>query len=305
MNPIEKLYVIGNGFDLHHGIRSLYTDFKLYLEEKDNELIEALEKYFIADYLWSDFEATLADLDTEEIVDECLMYFESYGVDDWSDAYHHSYQYEVQKRIDILTSKMKERFTEWIIQLEIPSVLDELVCLDREAYYINFNYTSTLQRLYKIPESRILHIHNKAVDLNSTLILGHSRDPNEQDNLSGYNDEDTDVRIAEGNEILDKYFEETYKSTNTIIKENNSLFRNLANVREIFVLGHSLSLVDQPYFAEIVRNIDTTSVKWTISYYSSKAIGSYEAVMTKLGIDPMLIQYKRIGEIGTMQLSIF
>jgi hypothetical protein len=27
----ETLYIIGNGFDLHHGIPSKYSDFKIYL----------------------------------------------------------------------------------------------------------------------------------------------------------------------------------------------------------------------------------------------------------------------------------
>ena len=64
MTP-ERLYIIGNGFDLHHGLKSRYWDFKLYLENKDKDLLEKLEEYFSSDSLWSDFEGTLEYLNTE------------------------------------------------------------------------------------------------------------------------------------------------------------------------------------------------------------------------------------------------
>ena len=300
-----RLYIIGNGFDLHHGIKSSYSNFKAYLEGKDQDLVENLEAYFDADSLWSDFESTLEHLDTDKIVDECMDYLEPYSSDKWSDAYHHDYQYEVQKRIDVITSQLKERFTEWILQLSTSFDLEELVSLDKEGLYINFNYTNTLQRLYRIPDDQILHIHNKAIDQNSTLILGHSRNPQNSQSLAELNDEDTDVRVAEGNEILDKYFEDTYKSTGRIISENQRFFQNLTSIREIIVLGHSLSKVDEPYFAEIIRNVDARSVKWTISYYSAKAIENYQETMSRLGIDPDLIEYKKMNEIDSTQLSLF
>src|SRR4051794_30455176 len=96
-----RLYIIGNGFDLHHGLKSRYWNFRAYVVDKDNDLVEKLEEYFGDDALWSDFEETLSYLDTEQIIDECSNYLVSYSAEDWSDAYHHDYQYEVQKRIDI------------------------------------------------------------------------------------------------------------------------------------------------------------------------------------------------------------
>ncbi|MCB8999333.1 MAG: hypothetical protein H6540_04595 [Bacteroidales bacterium] len=49
-----KLYIIGNGFDIHHGIKSKYSDFKDYVEKNDKVLFDSLEKYFNQDELWSD-----------------------------------------------------------------------------------------------------------------------------------------------------------------------------------------------------------------------------------------------------------
>lgn len=304
----DRLYIIGNGFDLHHGLKSRYWDFKNYLQDKQtDDLIEKLEEYFGGDSLWSDFEETLAYLDTEQIIDECSNYLVSYSAEDWSDANHHDYQYEVQKRIDIITEELKKHFTEWILQLKMPSdSTDKKIGLKVESLFINFNYTDTLEKLYNVSPKGIFYIHNKAVDNNSTLILGHSRDPKENKTLDElYNDEDSDVRVTEGNKILDSYFEETYKSTEKIIEDNKPFFDTLKDIKEIYVLGHSLSTVDLPYFEEIIKEIDTTTVKWKISMYNKKELVHHSDVVLKLGIDINLIEFDTIKSIDTKQLRLF
>lgn len=304
----DRLYVIGNGFDLHHGLKSHYRDFKTYLQDKGtNDLIENLEKYFGGDSLWSDFEETLANLDTEQIIDECSNYLVSYSAEGWSEAYHHDYQYEVQKRIDLITEELKKNFTEWIFQLKMPpDSADKKIELKVESLFINFNYTETLEKLYNVSSKNILYIHNKAVNNNSTLILGHSRDPKLNQTLEElYNDEDSDVRVREGNRILDLYFEKTYKSTQKIIEDNKPFFDTTKEVKEIYVLGHSLSKVDITYFEELIKQIDTTTVKWKISIYSRKELVHHSEVMEKLGIDIDLIEFDTIKSIDTKQLRLF
>ena len=229
-----------------------------------------------------------------------------YSDDNWSDSGHHDYQFEVQNRMDLLTKRLKARFTEWIIQLKLPSNADNYkVSLDKNAYFINFNYKDTLERLYQIPLSNIWYIHNKAINENSTLILGHSRNPKSYPTLSQYNDEDTDVRIAEGNHILDSYFESTYKSTERIISENIVILDQFKNLRSIYVLGHSLSPVDLPYFKEIIKRIDTKNVQWKVSFYNKKELEHPKAVMNSLSIDPNLVEYDRINKFDSNQLSLF
>src|ERR1051326_1208662 len=92
----KKLYIIGNGFDLYNKIKSKYSDFREYVRETNKELFENIEKYFNPESLWSDFEQTLADLDTDRIVDEASNYLASYADDNWRDSGHHDYQYEIQ-----------------------------------------------------------------------------------------------------------------------------------------------------------------------------------------------------------------
>lgn len=303
----KKLYIIGNGFDIQHGLKSRYWDFKEYLDNIDRKLVEKLEEYFGSDALWSDFEETLAYLDTEQIVDECMDYLQPYSAEDWSDAYHHDYQYEVQQRIDLITNALKQRFTEWILQLRLPNNANEnMVVVDKNATFINFNYTDTLERLYKVTTDQIFYIHNKAIDTNSTLILGHSRNPENTKTLEElYNDEDTEVRVAEGNRILDDYFVETYKSTETIIKENADFFDSLKDLEAIYVFGHSLSVVDKPYFKEIIKRIDKDKIVWKVSFHNKKDLIGFQAFFEGLGISLSLVEFDRMFNFDKTQLKLF
>lgn len=303
----NKLYIIGNGFDLQHGMKSRYWDFREYLEEIDRDLVEKLEEYFGSDALWSDFEETLAYLDTEQIVDECMDYLQSYGAEDWSDAYHHDYQYEVQRRIDLITKTLKERFTEWILQLRLPGTSKQnMVHIDSKAIFINFNYTDTLERLYRVSTDKILYIHDKAMDTNSTLVLGHGRNPKNVETLEElYNDKDTDVRVAEGNRILDDYFIDTYKSAETIIEEIKTFFDGLVSIEAIYVLGHSLSTVDKPYFEEIARRIDKEKVIWKVSFHNKKDLLGFNKFFNDLGIPGDKIVYDRMYNFDNPQQTIF
>ena len=291
---MSRLYIIGNGFDIHHGIKSRYADFKIYVQKNDYELFDTLEKYFNTDELWSDFEETLAYIDTDTITDDASNFLVSYGADDWSDAYHHDYQYEIDKALELVTDRLKTHFTNWILSLSISS--EPIVNIDRNATFLTFNYTSTLESIYNVPANKIVYIHNKAIDSESLLILGHSRMFNENESFSKYNDEDSDPRVAEGNDILDQYFKDTYKDTKTIIVENITFFESLQDIDEIFILGHSISPVDIKYFEQIANIINPDSI-WVISYYSLEEKEEKYDKVIKLGIDSSRIVMKKLNEI--------
>ncbi|TOO33607.1 AbiH family protein, partial [Vibrio parahaemolyticus] len=41
----DTLYIIGNGFDLHHGMQTSYESFKLYLQRKHQFVFDTVEKF--------------------------------------------------------------------------------------------------------------------------------------------------------------------------------------------------------------------------------------------------------------------
>ena len=75
----KDLVVIGNGFDIFHGIKSSYWQFKEYLENIDEVgFKESLEKYINTDELWSSFEYVLGGLDYEMLKENNACYMFGY-----------------------------------------------------------------------------------------------------------------------------------------------------------------------------------------------------------------------------------
>lgn len=70
----DRLYVIGNGFDIHHGIESKYWDFEKWVKKtyKDSSLIGLMDTFFSNNReFWGDIENALGEYDEEEITDFC------------------------------------------------------------------------------------------------------------------------------------------------------------------------------------------------------------------------------------------
>ncbi|MEQ1637308.1 MAG: bacteriophage abortive infection AbiH family protein [Methylococcales bacterium] len=295
----KKLFVVGNGFDIYHGIPSSFSDFRKYLENADRELCRKLEQYFSYEDFWSDFEQSLADFDGDYLVDNASVFLASYEEDDWSDSYHYDFQYEINKIVTAFSETLKSRLTEWILKLTIPSALDisnkRLNYVDENAIFLTFNYTETLQVAYSIHESNVLHIHGKAESEKSNLVLGHAWKPVNRNSLMSPEDlENQDVRLAEGDAIIDEYFKATYKPAEEIIKANRAFFSSLHPIEEIYVLGHSISNVDIIYFQELAKSIISQNTKWRISYLDDDDLTTHTETMNNLGIHANLISFSEL-----------
>jgi len=304
------LNIIGNGFDLHHGIRSSYFNFKDYLEDNDSDVFEMIEKYLgNTQNFWYSFEQNLAYLDEDSILDHASNYLVSYGADDWSDANHHDYQYEIEQITKPLTSGLQKNFTQWVKQLEISHFKNQLLCFEENSIFLTFNYTSTLEKLYGIDETRILHIHGYVSKEKNELIFGHNYiKPSNNIDLEKIKNElgeeayyeyveklsDGDIRVTEGTEILNSYFTETFKPTEVIITENKVFFEELSKISKITIIGHSLESVDMPYFEEIVNRINSSEVKWFVHYHKQEDVIKHTQILIKLGVKKDLIQNVKI-----------
>lgn len=271
---MNRLYVIGNGFDLYHGIESKYSAFGEYLKIKHPALFSTLEILVDeVDDLWADFEYSLGKLDVTIIMEE-------YRPDVMSESFKYSdiygYEDEMEQQCDELTDYLKDIFSEWIFGLDIDSV--EKIRLDKEAYFLNFNYTNSLEDIYQIKPSNILHIHGKA-DRNE-VILGHGSQPAPL--LNDGPDERHPFSDAESR--IKGYYWRTFKDTKDIISRNESFFQGLRGITQIYVLGHSLSEIDLPYFEKICYSIDLEHTKWTVSYYQEAEYMHHYDVLCQLNI---------------------
>ena len=64
-----NLVIIGNGFDLHHGLKSGYWHYKEWLRNAHPELTEKLNQYFnVSGDWWNDFEENLAKFDIMKMI---------------------------------------------------------------------------------------------------------------------------------------------------------------------------------------------------------------------------------------------
>ncbi|MEA9392165.1 bacteriophage abortive infection AbiH family protein [Acerihabitans sp. TG2] len=264
-----RLYIIGNGFDIRHGLPTGYKHFQSYVAERDKELYDAIEEYLPAGDKWNDLERALGQIDYDHILENSEMYLGSYNSENWSDAYHHDYPYEVDKITRLLSDRLKQHFTDWVKGIDITDAhtpTQYIPPLPTESLYFSFNYTNTLQQVYSIPASHITHIHGNC-SYDDDLKLGHSFTVDES--LNPYTGPDQDTRIAEAYNNIDEYFGTTFKPVADIIKEESDFFTSLKNVYEVFVLGHSLAEVDGEYFAKINKSIQENA-RWVVALYKGE-----------------------------------
>ena len=177
---MSHLYIIGNGFDLHHRVESGYDHFAHWLRKHDRQLFDTYRRVCRYDALWQDFERGMAYVDRSYFLDMSAPFLPDLtdrdpddltGADiflagDWGNDY----------AVDLVT-RLKKRFAQWIRSIKVPSDYDDkMVELDHEARFFSFNYTDFLEARYKIAPEQVMHIHGLASDQKSQLIVGHGED---------------------------------------------------------------------------------------------------------------------------------
>ncbi|MDE5492509.1 bacteriophage abortive infection AbiH family protein [Elizabethkingia meningoseptica] len=310
---MKTLYIIGNGFDIHHKLDTRYQSFAKYLAENNSEVYELLLNYYglpditnpeLTDEeyaLWSRFEQALADLDYLSVLDDNSDLIARPGAEDFRDRDWHSYQIEMEEIIKDLTTTLISDFNKFILKVKYESISDDvLIDIENDSHFLNFNYTKTLQEGYGIPEERITYIHNRADTENCTLILGHGTDPanfdeKEEEPPQGLSEEELyewreqkadeyDYSYESAKQEILSYYTKAFKNTTTIIENNIVFFTNLTEVENVIVLGHSISEVDLKYF-EVLKTKLNENVIWNVSYYSELEKQAHKETLSQLGIN--------------------
>jgi len=312
----DKIYIIGNGFDLHHELKTKYSDFAKYLKANNEGLYDMLEKHISYpqsdEDLWYKFEENLANLDADEILSEHSIILPDYASDDFRVANRYAFPDTMTEYYEKLTEGLIEEFESFIQSVQYLIISDELkVELDIDSFFLTFNYTNTLEKLYKIDKKNILYIHNSAFYGSGQIILGHGIDPKRFQKESPEPPDDVDIDNYEkwyqenddyeysfntGEENLMGYFEATFKPTKEIINNHASFFSSIGKYKEIFILGHSLSDIDLPYFEEIFKN-SSPNAEWKVSYYNGEEGKKHFETLISLGIRKDKIELFKLPEI--------
>lgn len=291
------LYIIGNGFDLHHGVRSSYWDFADWLKKNNKDLYGALSRVCQIEFLWKDFEKALAYVNRDFFIRMGELCLPRNWTEDDSVAELYYAEDIVRSGANDLWDDIVKWFRKWVSTIKWGRESDrKKVGIDYDARFITFNYTSFLETHYGIPKENILYIHGKATDYQNLPIIGHDgRDTFEdwfksagRDVKRYYKSQDAMLPEVEMmTRSVEEFFSLSEKPVRSIIKNHHDFISNLYDVRYIYVLGHSLGKVDIPYFKAVNSvNEHPEELVWYVSYYSSKEKQMLEEVMRKEVIDP-------------------
>lgn len=286
-----NLIIIGNGFDLAHGMKTRYSRFRRFLHDNyelnwakikrceeypelpsvqtghhgekivDDEVLVTLMGWLLAQCKgsgerWEHFEDTLGNLDIETILDENTEFC---GDDNY---FHEQQNYEdVAMSICSAIERFPELFEEWIDTVKIADAPRAAVAamLNADTLFLSFNYTETLEVLYGIARNKICYIHGRR-NAGEQLLVGHGNDTRE-------------FKVELGAEIPIYSIQQALrKNTSYAMQTHTSFFDGLAtqNITDIYSYGFSFSDVDMVYITRICESIDTSAIVWHLNSYEGK-----------------------------------
>jgi hypothetical protein len=166
---MSKLFIVGNGFDIEHGLPTKFNpDFKEIAEKMSK--IEIFVKYINhVIMIFGQILNILANPDFNNLIEIFDGYYPDYMSDRESDRNGIITQVE-------LNGKLKDSLYEFANQAEnkinYVSPLEKYIKIFTDNdIFINFNYTHTIEKLYNIQINKIIHIHGEFGKNN--LILGY------------------------------------------------------------------------------------------------------------------------------------
>jgi hypothetical protein len=287
-----NLNIIGNGFDLYHGLPSSYYYFGCYLVENNCELYDELSEmygfrkgvnsgfpsddfyYAVEDFFWKDFEIHLGEINSlwvDESLQDDLGLENDDAVD--LDMYQYNNSDEIKKALSRWMNNIVDKEENYKIIREKMKTEKFKLNLSKKDYYLSFNYTHTLEKIYRIDENKIYHIHGECTEsVEDNLIIGHGNDRR-------INEIKRDIEKFEGNDFeqasrnrenelkcICYNLTELRKDVAFCIKESKRFFNRIVDKPDkIQVYGLSLGDVDIPYLVYIRER--WPDAKWRFSYY--------------------------------------
>lgn len=183
---MKTLTIVGNGFDLGHGLK---TSFDQFIKSNEKDYSGKYAVFKNGENSWSEVESVYRDVlveiiknrswvDATEIVDKII---ETYGLNEYGEVDYYNYYSEVfneefnkiKKFVDLLYD-FEADFKEYLLnycgdnQLNIipkRKIISEI--LNMSSRIITFNYTKTIEKIYGIDD--VEHIHGS---VDSSIAIG-------------------------------------------------------------------------------------------------------------------------------------
>lgn len=288
---MTKLYVIGNGFDLWHGLPTGYDRFYEFAKATLDELEEFYRLNVAHEGPWCDFEDSLGRFDWRSFYDfhdntditaDDFRLSEAYGLED-----------DLIEQADNLVSVIREHFSEWVKEIDV-SIAERKMKFTPEDRFLTFNYTSTLQSVYEIGDERIFHVHGRS-DKFEDLIFGHSNAMEEEPELDEHGDSSRTIFSDAENAAKYPFFA-LQKPVGEVLKENCRWFAAQHDVLEVIVIGHSLNEIDLPYFKKLAEC--ATGARWELFCYAPKDKVHHLQQLLRCGVPKVRIRICSYAEIN-------
>ena len=240
------LYIIGNGFDLMHGMHTSYKDYERWL--KNNMMFDVVldfESVFGREdsILWSDFETALGKYDFEkaatwDVKDQYIVELQDIEGNETT-VISPSY---IETSLKTLVDRT---FTSWVGSIELRK--EPRMVIDKDAFFLSFNYTETLESVYNIPQDQVYHIHGCRHQSGEQIIVGHNKYVRPTLALLDGND------VRSNNERFHRINEMNAlrKPVKKLIKKAQPFWSKLQNIERVETVGHSCNKVDFPYFKKV------------------------------------------------------
>lgn len=276
----DKLYIIGNGFDLHHGLKTSYKDFRDSYAVKNRIVWEKLSKFYGSqinkDVWWNKFEKMLGQIDYVNLMN--AKNGVALGPNDVR---------------NFLMFNLRTLFGDWIKTIDCNCQPDQSLDLDKDSLFFTFNYTLLLENVYGVKGNHVWHIHNSIKDSQNGInpIVGH--DTNMRQLTMYLNSEkndnpelNTDFAQRVNNELL-----KGAKKVSNIITNNDEKFSQYSSIKHFVVMGFSFNDIDMPYIKKIIEsNYNISEADWTLYWYSGNEISNMISQLKALGINESNIQ---------------
>lgn len=262
------LYIIGNGFDLHHGLRTAPQDFQNILKTKRvynewNNANDVLDSYCVN---WSEYEESLSNLDLDEIECQKLImpdYLSDHEYD--RDGGITNIQIYLESLKEAIQSSLKDMVKMANIETDRRALSGEhypLFNLDDRV--ISFNYTSTLENMFDFAKLiPICHIHGFYA-AGAPLIFGYNQVKGNYNGRLMSTFEDGDYYVDRQRELIYDFYQGWKKRIQTEIL--NDFLIQCNGLDEVVVYGHSMGKVDAAYMEQIEWVLNPR--RWRISYHT-------------------------------------
>lgn len=247
----QILYIIGNGFDLAHGMKTSYENFHQWLlDNGESNAVYRLEMLYpnIRNDIgrWCDLETALGSITLKDAICYDKDYQDCSDVVNGEDSSHDTYRCgeNLKNVVDILPGLLRD----WVASITTNGV-SPIFKLNKGAQFLSFNYTRTLENVYQIKTDNILHIHETIIG-DRPLVVGYGESRFEDDEFVP---EDDIIDVV----LIKNLLSHCRKPVDAILKEpiRQSWFKSLGEISSVIVYGHSCSKVDKPYFETVAESI--------------------------------------------------